>query len=539
VIAARAKVFCRGLDVWSIGAGLCALLLLAPLLAVFLGLFEPSEFWQHLSGTVLPGYIANTLILVVGVGLLSIAIALPTAWLVATFEFPGRRIWEWALIMPLAVPTFTSAFVYYDVLTFSIPLIVEIRQQFGFGASQWAERIIRYGMLMVLLTSVLYPYLFICLRVAFSREQSLFFEAGRVLGRSSPSIFRKIALPLARPALVAGLSLIVMEVINDYGAVHFFGVPTLTEGIFRSWFGLGDRVAGIRLAGIMICLVFFILALERWQRRRKRFARSQSNTHAHERLKLSGRKLLFAHLLCALPLVVGFIYPLVKLTYWAIIASNEFDFARFLKQVGTSLTLAAAISVFITLLAFFLAYCTRLHGGLLRRFTDSATIGYAIPSVVTGVGVMILLGAFDNSAAASITSLTLSGTVAAICFAYTVRFLTVAYMPALAGVERTCGSLHEVSQSLGQSRWRAMVQLYWPLLKGNLLGGGTLVFIDLMKELPLTLILRPSGFETLATHAFGFAQEGLIYDSAFPSLMIIALGVWGLRLIHRYSESYS
>ncbi|MEO0508886.1 MAG: iron ABC transporter permease [Verrucomicrobiota bacterium] len=536
MIASGARSFWRGIDGWSTSVAICALVLLAPLIAVFFGLFEPSAYWGHLAGTVLPGYIANTLIVVLGVGILSVAIAVPTAWLVASFDFTGRRFWEWALIMPLAVPTFTSAFVYYDVLNFSIPLIVKVRELFGFDASQWTERVIRYGTLIILLTSVLYPYLFTCLRVAFSREQSVYFEAGRVLGQSNGSIFRRVALPLARPALVAGLSLIVMEVVNDYGAVNFFGVPTLTEGIFRSWFGLGDRVAGIRLAAVVICLVFFILALERWQRRRKRFAPALSNTYTHERLALSRKRAILANVLCAVPFIIGFIYPVAKLTHWAIIASTDFNFLRFLKQVSTSLSLAVGISILIALLAFFLAYCTRLHGGLFRRYTDSATIGYAIPSVVTGVGVMTLLGALDNSPLASIWSFTLSGSVAAISFAYTVRFLTVAYMPALSGIERTCGSLQEVSQSLGQSRWRSMTKIYWPLLRGNLLAGGTLVFIDLTKELPLTLILRPSGFETLATHAFGFAKEGLIYDSAFPSLMIILLGVWGLRIIHRYTE---
>ena len=520
------------IDPWSVAAALISLALLAPLVAVFFGLFQPSEDWKHLASTVLPGYITNTLIIAVGVSFLSILIAVPTAWFVANFEFPGRKFWQWALIMPLAVPTFTAAFVYYDVLNFSIPLIVEVRKQFGFEASQLVERTIRYGTLMVLLSSVLYPYLFTCMRTAFSRKQGVYFEAARVLGHSSSSIFRKVAIPLSRPALIAGLSLIIMEVINEYGAVHFFGVPTLTEGIFRSWFGLGDRAAGIRLATIVIVLVFFVLALERWQRRRKRFTAQQQGTRAHYRISLSKTNEVLVTLFCAVPFIIGFVYPVGKLIHWAILASNEFKYLQFFKQIATSLTLATGVSILVALLAFFLAYSTRLHSGKRKHFVSSATLGYALPSAVIGIGVMVLLGAIDNSPLASLLSFTLSGTALAICFAYTIRFLTVAYMPALSGVERTCSLLFEASQTLGQNRWRSMTQIYWPLLRGNLLAGGTLVFIDLTKELPLTLILRPSGFETLATHAFGFAKEGRIYDSAFPSLMIIALGVWGLRVIH-------
>lgn len=519
-------------DPWSLAAIVCSVVLLAPLAAVFLGLFQPSTEWQHLASTVLRGYLTNTLIVVLGVCLLSVITAVPTAWFVASFEFPGRRFWEWALIMPLAVPTFVSAFVYYDILDFSIPLIVETRKAWGLEASQLVERLIRYGTLIILLSSVLYPYLFTCMRSAFSKEQGLYFEAARVLGHSSTSIFRKIALPLSRPALIAGLSLIAMEVVNEYGAVHFFGVPTLTEGIFRSWFGLGDRVAGIRIAAIVIVLVFLILALERGQRRRKRFARQQHGTKAHARLQLSNRATVLVTLSCAAPFLIGFVYPVGKLLTWAFFASSEFEYFRFFKQVATSLVLAIGVSTFVAFLAFFLAYSTRFHQRNLKHFMSSATLGYALPSVVTGIGVMVLFGAIDNSPVATLLNFTLSGTTLAICFAYTVRFLTVAYMPALSGIERTCSSMHEVSQTLGQNRWRGMIRIYWPLLKGNLLAGGTLVFIDLTKELPLTLILRPSGFETLATHAFGYAKEGRIYDSALPSLMIIALGVWGLRVIH-------
>lgn len=525
------------IDWWAASSFAFALLLLAPLLAVFFGIFEESQEWPHLARTVLPGYLLNTLILISGVGVLSACFAIPTAWLIATYEFPGRRFWQWALVMPLAVPTFASAFTYFDVLEFSIPLLVEVREVWGIEVMQWVERIIRYGTLITLLSGVLYPYLFILLRTTFEGQQSVYFEAGRVLGKSPRSIFRSIALPLARPALIAGLSLITMEVISDYGAVNFFGVPTLTEGIFRTWFGLGDRVSGLRLAAMVVALVFVVLWLESWQRKRQRYAESSQSSRPHRRLSPNRLGSIFAVVSCALPVLIGFAYPVSRLVSWAMIAGEDFDYSRFFEQIMSSLLLAASSALVITFLAFFLAFCASIQTGrLLPKWIQASTLGYAIPSVVTGVGVMVLFGRIDRFSHLSGFSLVLSGTLIAIGFAYAVRFMTVAYKPLGAAMDSVCGSLHEASRMLRRGRWSSLMKIHFPLLKLNMLACATLVFIDISKELPLTLVLRPSGFETLATFAFGFAKEGQIYDCAFPSLLITMLGVCGLLFINRWIQ---
>ena len=524
-------------DIWSISVALCSVLLLAPLVAVFIGVFQPSEVWEHLVGTVLPGYLLNTLILLVGVSIMSLAFALPSAWFVATYEFPMRRFWKWALVMPLAVPTFASGFAYYDVLEFSIPLIVKVRQMWGFDASQWVERIVRYGMLILLLSSVLYPYLYLSLRSAFSRQQSVYFEAGRILGKSPGAIFRQIALPMARPTLIAGLSLVLMEVVNEYGAVNLFGVPTLTEGIFRTWFGLSDRAAGLRLAVIVVAVVFALLGFEAWQRKRLRYVEGAQASRPHRRVRVSGFRGIRIALYCAVPVLIGFVYPVVKLGYWAVIATEGFDFVRFFKQAGSSLILASMTAVVLSLLAFYLAFAIRIHArSKLCKLVRVSTLGYAIPSVVTGVGVMVLLAAFDRMLPESFSAFALSGSLFAISFAYVVRFMTVAYQPLSAGMQGVCGSLHEASRMLGQGNWQSLKCIHWPMMRMTVLACATLVFIDIMKELPLTLVLRPSDFETLATFAFGFAKEGQIYDCALPSLLIVALGVWGLLVIERWIE---
>ena len=525
------------IDFWSVAVVLCALLLLAPLIAVFIGVFQPTEEWQHLASTVLPGYLLNTLILVFGVGLVSVLFAVPAAWFVATYEFPTRRFWKWALVMPLAVPTFASAFTYFDVLELSIPLIIKVRDAWGFGASQWVERLIRYGMLILLLSSVLYPYIYLSLRSTFSKQQGVYFEAGRMLGKRPSSIFRRVALPMARPTLIAGLSLVIMEVVNEYGAVNLFGVPTLTEGIFRTWFGLGDRASGLRLAVIVVIIVFAILAFEAWQRKRLRYVEGAQTNVAHRRVRLGWRRAWIVVFFCALPVLIGFVFPVLRLVYWAIAATEGFDFVGFLGQAARSLGLASATALLLSVVAFFLAFSVRVKGdSKVCKLVQASTLGYAIPSVVTAVGVMVLLASIDHLLSDVSLSLVLSGSLFAISFAYMVRFMTVAYQPLDASMQGVCTTLHEASRTLGQGNWQSLTRIHWPLLRMNILACATLVFIDIMKELPLTLVLRPSDFETLATFAFGFAKEGYIYDCALPSLLIISLGVWGLLVIERWVD---
>ena len=525
------------IDFWSVAVVLCALLLLAPLIAVFIGVFQPTEEWQHLASTVLPGYLLNTLILVFGVGLVSVLFAVPAAWFVATYEFPTRRFWKWALVMPLAVPTFASAFTYFDVLELSIPLIIKVRDAWGFGASQWVERLIRYGMLILLLSSVLYPYIYLSLRSTFSKQQGVYFEAGRMLGKRPSSIFRWVALPMARPTLIAGLSLVIMEVVNEYGAVNLFGVPTLTEGIFRTWFGLGDRASGLRLAVIVVIIVFAILAFEAWQRKRLRYVEGAQTNVAHRRVRLGWRRAWIIVFFCALPVLIGFVFPVLRLVYWAIAATEGFDFVGFLGQAARSLGLASVTALLLSVVAFFLAFSVRVKGdSKVCKLVQASTLGYAIPSVVTAVGVMVLLASIDHLLSDVSLSLVLSGSLFAISFAYMVRFMTVAYQPLNASMQGVCTTLHEASRTLGQGNWQSLTRIHWPLLRINILACATLVFIDIMKELPLTLVLRPSDFETLATFAFGFAKEGYIYDCALPSLLIISLGVWGLLVIERWVD---
>lgn len=527
------------LDFWSIATALFAVMVLVPLGTVLLGLGRSGPEWGHIQETVLNTYLLNTLILIASVSGLALLMALPTAWLVAAFDFPCRRFFEWALILPLAIPTYVAAFAYIKVPEKAIPLLVWIRTTFGPETFFQAEMFLRYGLLSLLLAGVLYPYLFISARASFSRQQGAVIEAAQLLGCRPVPVFLTIALPLARPAIVAGLSLVIMEVVNDYGAVHFMGVPTLTEGIFRTWFGLGDRASAVRLAGIVMVVILALIMMERFQRGRARFVEDASHSRPLARHRLPFGQGLIATFTCALPFAIGFVIPVFQLIYWAIALEGTWQI-RSWQLLGNTVWLSLATAVVLTSIALIIAYAWKLHNvAWLRALSRLATMGYAVPGAVVALGVMLSFGWMDARTSewhrrVGLPEVFLSGTLVAIGFAYIVRFLAVAFQPLQAGMERICGSLDEASRVLGRVPLATLWRVNLPLLRGTLFGALMLVFVDILKELPLTLILRPANFETLATLAFGMAGEGRIQESAVPSLLIIILGAVGLMLLNRF-----
>ncbi len=529
------------MDPWSASTLFVALLILIPLATVVIGLVQAGPKWDHLASTVLWTYVWNTVILVGTVSILSLLFALPQAWLVSAFQFPGRKFFEWALVMPLAIPTYVAAFVYFQHTEAAIPALVEIRKSFGVDAFIWSEKILRYGLLSILMAGVLSPYLYISARTSFSRQQRATIEAARTLGRGPFSVFFTVALPLARPAIVAGLSLILMEVVNDYGAVHFFGVPTLTEGIFRTWFGLGDRSSALRLAGLVMLAVLFVLLIERGQRGKARFSEFSRDQSPTSRVKLGAGGGIVAMTVCLIPLVIGLIYPLWQLIGWAVMTFDTVIRNTFREQLLHSLLLSLITAAVLTGIAVLLVYTSRLHPvRWIRGIIRFSTMGYAAPGAVIAVGVMVSFGMIDRGVKAGSGWLGLadspfiSGTIFAICFAYLVRFLTVAYQPVRAGMTRVCGNLDEASRTMGHSPAGTLFRINIPMIRGTLLAATMLVFVDILKELPLTMILRPTNFETLSTTAFGYAKEGRIHECSVPSLIIIAAGAIGLFILNRF-----
>ncbi len=535
MLFAKGKYTPRHADLWSVSTVLLALLILTPLVVVLAGLMRAGPEWSHIAGTVLRSYVGNTLLLVVTVSVLCVFMAVPAAWLLSAFEFPGRRWLEWAMVLPLAIPTYVNAFVYmHGVKESAEPMQMWIHTHWGLDAFLFSETLLRHGLLSLLMASVLYPYLYLSVRASFLVQRRGVIEAAQLLGRGPASVFFTVALPLARPAIIAGLSLIIMELINDYGAVNYFGVPTLTEGIFRTWFGLQDTASAMRLAGIMMLVVFILLLLEKAQRGRARFSEHATDTTplAHRRLRPLAAT--GAIVTCLTPFFLGFLYPVQLLLRWAWMSRETFADSVMWQRMGHSLMLSMGTAVVLTLLAVLVVYALRLHASRrLETLGRLAMLGYAAPGAVVAVGVMVTFGYLDTRFAHLQLPIYLSGTLFAIGFAYLVRFFAVPTQPIKAAMTRVCGSLDEASRLLGHSPAPTLFRINLPLIKGTLISATLLVFVDILKELPLTMILRPVNFETLATLSFGLAKEGRIHECAVPSLVIILLAALGLVALNR------
>ncbi|MBL9155401.1 MAG: iron ABC transporter permease [Verrucomicrobiales bacterium] len=520
-------------DRWGALVTVGGAVLSLPLVAVLLRAGGESPAWESLVGNLLGGYIATTVGLVVLVVALALPLGVLPAWLVSTCDFPGRRLLSWMLVLPLALPTYVAAFVFYRLPEAAIPALVRIRTEHGADAFLTAEFALRFGLLALMLAAVLYPYLYLAARSAFSRQCRSQIESARLLGDGIAGAFFRVALPAARPALVAGGAFVAMEVANDYGAVHFFGVTTLSAGIFRTWFGSGDLVAALRLAALMMATMLVLLALERLLRGRAQYLTGSQATPPARR-RLPAGKATLAVLVCLVPLAIGFLYPVGCLAHWAwlhVSAEGGFALPAGLRPVP-ALGLAAATTLFATVFAALVAYAARLRQTLPRRAAGGLlALGYAIPGAVVAVGVLSVTGFIDRLHLPLLPLI--GGTLPALAFAYAARYFAIPLKLAEAGLEQIGRPVEEASRVLGAPPGRTFLAISLPLLRGPLIAAAILLFVDLIKELPLTLILRPAGFETLATTAFSLASEARLQACAVPSLLVIAAGVVPLFLLEK------
>jgi iron(III) transport system permease protein len=515
-----------------------------PVLTVISRVFASSEgVWPHLVATVLPGYVGNSLTLVAGVMAIAIAIGVTTGWLVAAHEFPGRRIFEWALMLPLAMPGYVIAYVYFDRLSYWGPVQGGLRAVFGWGRGDyWFPQIASLPGAMLLLGLVLYPYVYLLSRAAFLRQSLHLMEAARSLGHSRFAAFRRVALPMAWPAIAAGAAFVAMETLADYGTVLHLGVQTMTTGIFRTWFARGAPVAAAQLSALLLCFVAVAFLIERGLRGNRRFAGDAGGRSAAlTRTRLRSGAAALAMLACGLPVLLGFLLPAAELLRLSIIAGDPLWGPRFLVFAANSLKMAAGAAVILVTLAVFLGYARRLQGGpVIAAALQVASFGYAMPGAVIAVGVLIPLAAFDNALDAFLrarfgvsTGLLLTGTIAALMFAYVVRYLAVALKTVEASFARIPPSLDEAARTLGAGPARTLWQVQLPLLRPGMITAAIFVFADVMKELPATLIVRPFNFDTLAVRTFRLASDGRLEEAATSALMIVAVGVLPVILLSR------
>jgi iron(III) transport system permease protein len=529
---------------WSIAAIAVAAVVMLPMAAVLSRLAMPSDgVFAHLAATVLGGFVANSMMLAAGVVGLSLVIGVGTAWIVATTDFPGRRIAEWALILPMTVPGYVIAIVYFDLLTFAGPVQTWLREITGWRRGDyWFPSVASLGGAMVLLSFVLYPYVYLLARTAFLNQTRHLMDAARSLGTGPGGAFWRVALPLARPAIAAGAGFVAMETLADYGTVHHLGVPTLTTGIFRAWFAAGSPPAAARLAGILLAIVVVALALERLARGARRFAGDPGGRAAVlPRRRLAGWPAAGAIAACALPVAVGFAIPVAELLRLHLAVGDSMLGPRFVAFALNSLTLASAAAVIVVALGLVLAYAQRMdQGHLVRIAVRAAGFGYAVPGAVVAVGLLIALGAADRGLDALMQAafgwspgLLLTGTVVALLFAYTVRFLAIALNSLDAGFARIPPRMDDAARSLGHGAGATLWRVHAPLLRPSVLAAAIFVFADVMKELPATLIVRPFNFDTLAVRVFRLASDARIAEASTASLCIIATGILPVILLSR------
>lgn len=520
-----------------------AALFLVPVASVLFSLTQSgSGTWSHLAATVLPRYLYNTAILVVGVGIGVPAIGTGTAWLVTMCRFPGSRLFEWALILPLAVPAYVMAYAYTDFLQPAGPVQSLLRDVTGLAYQDyWFPDVRSLGGAVAMLVLVLYPYAYMLSRAAFLDQSVCALDVSRTLGCGPWATFFRVALPLARPAIIAGTALALMETLADFGTVSFFGVPNFTTGIVRAWIAFGDRTAAGQLASILLIFVFMVLLLEARSRGRARFHHATNRYQQLPGQALRGGAAVGAFLACFLPLLLGFLLPAGVLLSMALSGGDQMFGKRYLELVANSVTLAAVTAVLAVVLAALMAYGKRLQGGLVVQLANRlAAMGYAIPGTIIAVGVLVPFAALDNALDAWLraqfgvsSGLLLTGSIAALVFAYLVRFLAVSLNTIESGLGKIRPSMDDAARALGARPLGTLVRVHAPMMWPSLLTAGLVVFVDVMKELPATLVMRPFNFDTLAVQAHNFAADERLTQAATPALTIVAVGIPPVILLSR------
>ena len=500
--------------------------------------------WSHLAATVLPGYLGNTLLLVALVGAGVAFGGTVSAWLVTNRRFPGSAFFEWALLLPLSMPAYVLAYAYTDWLEYAGPVQSWLRAGFGWShGDYWFPDVRSLGGAATMFVAVLYPYVYLLARTAFLERPASLVEAARTLGEDPRGAFWRVEVPLARPAIAGGVALALMETLADYGTVAYFAVDTFTTGIYRAWFALGDRVAAAQLSTLLLLLVVGAVIIERRSRRAQRFAGGarQRNLQPPLRPRLAGARGWLASAICAAPVVVGFALPVLLLLRLVLREPDLLPFARFAELGWNSFRVAGTAAVLAVVLAVIVAYALRVVPGALTRAASQAlALGYAVPGTVLAVGVLLPVGALDVWIAGTLQAhaginpgLVLTGTVVALIYAYLVRYFAVAWNSIEPGFARITPSMDAAARGLGAGTTGTLLRVHAPLLARSAAAAALLVFVDVMKELPATLVMRPFNFDTLATQTYTFAKDERLSEAALPSLAIVVVGVLPLLLLAR------
>ena len=534
-------------DRWSVGAFLIAAMVLLPILSVVWIAFHPTEnIWGHLIQTTLPRYLRNSVILMLATGLLTAAIGTGAAWLVVMTRFPGRRVLEWALLLPLALPAYIAAYALVDFWEYAGPLQTWLRAAFGWQSARdyWFPEVRSMWAAIFVLSLAMYPYTYLLARAAFREQSANMLEVARALGCGPLKLFWRVALPLARPAIAAGSAIVMMEVLNDFGTVDFFTVQTLTTGIFTTWLQGYNAGGAAQIACVILTMVLFLAAFEKFNRRKKRFHSLSSRKVPVTPATLSGPKAWIATVACFVPVLFGFLIPFTIIAGHAMDEWSAWLEPKLWRAILNTVMLAGSAAILTILGALFLVYGARQSSSkLLRALIPVTSIGYAAPGAVLAIGILFPLAAFDTAVADTIerwtgvdVGLLLTGTAAAVVIAYSVRFFAIGLGAVDSAMGRVTPSMDMASRSLGRTLGQTLGEVHVPLIRGSVVVAAMLIFVDGVKELPATLILRPFNFDTLAVRVYHEASLEHLERAAPAAILVTLVGLLPVLILARSSN---
>lgn len=525
-------------NTWSVSVTIIALLIIAPILAIFYSAFAgDTSLWPHLFSTVLPRYISNTLILMLGVGSLSLIFGISTAWVITRYNFLFKFFFEWALLLPAAVPAYIIAYTYTDVFEYAGPVQVMLRNFFGWQSSQdyWFPNIRSMGGAIFVMASVLYPYIYLMTRSSFISTPISFYHASSIHGKN---VFFNVAIPLARPGIVAGLALVLMETISDFGTVDYFSLETLTLGVFNVWLGMNSLSGAAQISCVLFVFVIILLSLELIARKRQRFYEKSSGQTMMQPIQANGFFAIVCFLICLVPFLFGFIIPVGVLLNFVLKGLAVIDFYTIFSASLTGITIAIFASIIVMTLSVIMTVVSFYKSNKISRFLIFiSSCGYAFPGTILAVGVVVFIGWLNDLIYFRLNYFT--GSLIVLFFAYIIRFLAVGNGAMRSGIEKIDPSILSVSRTMGHKFITIVYRIVLPLVYTNILVGGILVFVDVLKELPMTLLLRPFNFETLATYVYQYASDEMLEESSLAAIIIILTGLGPIILLNSTIKKFS
>ncbi len=520
--------FLFNFNIWNLLSILASLLIFLPIFFIITNFNIEAENWLHIKENLLLKYIFSTLYLVIGVCITSTVIGVGSAWFVTCYEFYGRKYIEWLLVFPMTIPTYIAAYSYYDIIEKFNPFFIWCRSNIGLQQTILIENVLIYLIVIILFSFVLYPYVYLSTKASLMVQGCRTIEAANTLGIPTNEILRKVIIPIIRPAIIAGVSLVIMETLNDYAAVEYFGISTLTIGIFRSWFGLNDIASALKLSSFLITFVFIFLIFEKLYRRNAKY-NNKGGKNSLRRIDIPNKKQYIIIIFCIIPFIFGFLIPVTRLFTWMIksdFSSNDFNL---LKITFNTIIISAVSSVIIVLVAYLINFIKNyFNSDVCKKINQLAILGYSIPGAIIAIGMLKLSGSING-----LISLSLIGSTFGLIFSYTVRFFAVAWQPIDSSMEKLGRNINQVSRTLNVKPVKSLININLPILKKPLLISCLIVFIDISKELPLTLILRPFNFDTLATLTYDLINQAQFFQSSIPSLLIILISVPAIFIINK------